>query len=144
MTPEQRRFVIMQRFGNNYKKECITYQQDPDVKMYVSHKLHQFSRINFLSRAKFIVEFDAKPILDSFARLKKVYEYRFLRTYHKKLINQYDFYLLKWIEPNNSFPFPEFEFEFDSSIPDKIINILKRNNEIANETPEKFQCQLIF
>ena len=25
----------------------------------------------------------------------------------------------KWIEPNNSFPFHEFEFECDSNIPDK-------------------------
>lgn len=39
------------------------YQQDPGVKMYVTHKLNQFSRLNFLKRAKFIGQFNTCPIL---------------------------------------------------------------------------------
>lgn len=56
-------FVIIQRFGNDYTKATIMYQQDPGVKMYVTHKLNQFSRLNFLKRAKFIGQFDTCPIL---------------------------------------------------------------------------------
>ena len=48
-------------------------------------------------------------------------------------IHQYNFYCPKWVEPNNRFTSHEFEFEFDSSIPDKIKNILKPNDEIAHE-----------
>ena len=58
LTPEQRRYVIMQRFGNAYKNAVITYQQDPGIKMYLSHKLYHILKLNFLSRAKFIGQFN--------------------------------------------------------------------------------------
>ena len=119
LTPEQRRFVIMQRFGNDYKNARITYQQDPVFKMCVSHKRNQFSKFNFVSRAKFIGEFDSDSVLPYLLHLTKVCEYRFLKPYHKRPVNQLRILYSKWIEPNNSFPFHEFEFECDSNIPDK-------------------------
>ena len=99
-------------------------------------KLNQFSKLNFLSRTKFIGEFDSDSVLPYLLHLTKVCEYRLLKPYHKMPVNHLDIFYSKWIEPNNSFPFHEFEFECDSNVPDKIKNILKPNNDeiaIQNE-----------
>ena len=95
LIPDQRRFVIMQRSGSDYINASITYQQDPGVQIYVSRKLHNFVKFNFLSRAKFIGEFDSDSIFDTLSRLTKVYEYSFLKTYHQVPVNQLDFFLSK-------------------------------------------------
>ena len=61
----------------------MIYQQNLSTRMFVSHKLHKNARINFLHKAKFLGQVDAKKLL-VFAvpllRLIKLYEYRILKT----------------------------------------------------------------
>lgn len=63
------RFTIMMRTGN-YTTARISYMEDPNVRMFVSHKFHQYRWFNCLQRAKHISELDAKPIVGSYLSLK--------------------------------------------------------------------------
>ena len=86
----------MIRYGSKIDSRLI-YQQNLSAKMFVSHKLHENVRINFLQRAKVLGEVDAEKKTTSFAvpllRLTKLYEYLFLKMCRRTAVSQDDFVL---------------------------------------------------
>ena len=61
MSPEKKKCVMI-RYRSKTDPQMI-YQQNLSTRMFVSHKLHKNARINFLQKAKFLGQVDAKKPL---------------------------------------------------------------------------------
>ena len=59
MADDEKQLIMMIKYGHKINPSMI-YQQDPYTRMFVSHKLHENAKINFLKNARFLGEFDAK------------------------------------------------------------------------------------
>lgn len=129
----------MIRYGSKIDSPLI-YQQNLSAKIFVSHKLHENVRINYLQRAKVLGEVGAEKKKTSFAvpllRLTKLYEYLFLKMCRRIAFSQYDFVLPEHKTLTESWMLQELKSTFKKDVSKKSSTLLLPTNDIPNRNSE--------